>query len=403
MQSLKKKASWIINKQAVKKVCIDDFALKRRYRYGTVLIDIETRNIVDIIESRDSHVVSEWLKTYPNIEVVSRDGSAQYAKAIRESHPKALQVSDRFHIIKNLTEAIKSHITKIISSNIRIPSTTSTNQNSGDYWSKSKSDNTDLPERLYNASTKKKEIRISKVKELANKGFSVAEIVSETGISNPTVRKYLKDTVQTSNPQYHTKRASPLKPYTHIIDDMLNNRHTFAEIESTIKLVGYNGAASTIRMYSTRQRKIVQTAKAESIKDTEIVERRWIIKLIYQPLEQLRGITSSQIDCVIKQFPIVGKLYDVIRSFKEIMFSHRVDELDHWIKTTARLGIDELNSFINGITADLEAVKNSIRYEYNNGLAEGKVNKLKLIKRVMYGRCSFSLFRNKVLMLEDLS
>ena len=74
---------------------------------------IRASKILKILESRDSHVVTEWLKTYPNIEVVSRDGSMQYVAAIKQAHPKAIQVSDRFHIIKNLTEYAKSHITKI--------------------------------------------------------------------------------------------------------------------------------------------------------------------------------------------------------------------------------------------------------------------------------------------------
>ena len=63
-------------------------------------------------------------------------------------------------------------------------------------------------------------------------------------------------------------------------------------------------------------------------------------------------------------------------------------------------GIDEITGFINGISGDLDAVKNAVRFEYNNGLAEGSVNKLKLVKRIMYGRSSFKLLRSKLLLLE---
>ncbi len=62
------------------------------------------------------------------------------------------------------------------------------------------------------------------------------------------------------------------------------------------------------------------------------------------------------------------------------------------------LNIKELNSFISGIKRDLEAVKNSIKYGLSNGLAEGTVNKIKVIKRIMYGRCSFEMLRKKVLL-----
>jgi len=61
------------------------------------------------------------------------------------------------------------------------------------------------------------------------------------------------------------------------------------------------------------------------------------------------------------------------------------------------LGIPELASFINGINRDIEAVENAIKYKYSNGLAEGTVNKIKVIKRIMYGRCGFNLLKRKVL------
>ncbi|KEI07394.1 transposase [Clostridium botulinum C/D str. BKT2873] len=79
-----------------------------------------------------------------------------------------------------------------------------------------------------------------------------------------------------------------------------------------------------------------------------------------------------------------------------------IDEFQKWLHKAAALKINEINSFINGLTRDIDAVKNAILYEYNNGLAEGFINKLKLIKRIMYGRCNFNLLKNKILMLEEL-
>ena len=93
---LKKGAKQNVDKMRIISVCIDDFALKKRQRYGTVMINVETRKIVDMIESRETEDVSKWLSKYPNIMVVSRDGSQQYATAITEAHPGAMQVSDLF-------------------------------------------------------------------------------------------------------------------------------------------------------------------------------------------------------------------------------------------------------------------------------------------------------------------
>ena len=82
------------------------------------------------------------------------------------------------------------------------------------------------------------------------------------------------------------------------------------------------------------------------------------------------------------------------------MFSQKVEDLDSWISDAASLKIEEIDTYVNGLIADIEAVKNSIRYKYSNGLAEGSVNKIKLIKRIMYGRNSFNLLKAKILLGE---
>ena len=80
----KKGAKKIVEKPGIISVCIDDFALKKRQRYGTEMVDLETHKIVDMIESREMSDVSHWLSECPNMRVVSRDGSLTYAAAIAE-------------------------------------------------------------------------------------------------------------------------------------------------------------------------------------------------------------------------------------------------------------------------------------------------------------------------------
>jgi len=111
MQSTKK-IVMLFDKRDVRKVCIDDFALKRGQRYGTIMIDLETQIVVDILDSRDCEKVSDWLKGYPNIEIVSRDGSIGYRKAIDKAFGDVIQISDRFHLIKDLSDGCKEYIQK---------------------------------------------------------------------------------------------------------------------------------------------------------------------------------------------------------------------------------------------------------------------------------------------------
>jgi hypothetical protein len=364
------------------------------------MVNIDTGQIIDMIESREQNDVAKWLATYPNIQVVSRDGSQQYAAAIRQAHPNAVQVSDRFHLIQNLTDYAKQHISKVVTANFRIPTEEGEAGVGGGYWDKPGFDGSDLPERLHISATEKKRAMVEKVRMLAAQGLSISEIEKEAGISAPTIRKYLDVGFNPAHNDFGNKKASKLKPYTDRIDAMLTEQCKFAEIEAAIRADGYDGAASTIRMYATRQRRIIKDTNNESLANTELVERKWLTKLLYKPIEKVKGITASQVERIIAEYPAVGTIYDIVQSFKAILSARRIDEIDVWMETAALSGIEEFGSFINGINADLDAVKNAIRYEYNNGLAEGSINKIKLIKRIMYGRCSFQLLRNKILQRE---
>ena len=73
----------IVDKSSITKVCVDDFALRKRFSYGTVMVDLESHRIIDLIPSRETTDVANWLATFPNIQVISRDGAAAYSSAAR--------------------------------------------------------------------------------------------------------------------------------------------------------------------------------------------------------------------------------------------------------------------------------------------------------------------------------
>ncbi|WP_267889036.1 MULTISPECIES: transposase [Thermoanaerobacterium] len=110
----------------------------------------------------------------------------------------------------------------------------------------------------------------------------------------------------------------------------------------------------------------------------------------------------EQFERICNEYPCFGKIHNIIWEFKGILTGKNVDALDKWMEKAKKLGIPEIDSFICGLERDLDAVRNAIKYEYSNGLAEGSINKLKVIKRVMYGRSSFETLRIKTLRLEKM-
>ena len=89
---------------------VDDWAFRRGKRYGTILVDLERRRAVDLLADRQSSTLAKWLRFHPNVEFVSRDRAGAYAHGIREGAPQAVQVADRWHLLKNLSEALERFV-----------------------------------------------------------------------------------------------------------------------------------------------------------------------------------------------------------------------------------------------------------------------------------------------------
>lgn len=114
-------------------------------------------------------------------------------------------------------------------------------------------------------------------------------------------------------------------------------------------------------------------------------------EIIEVGVDKIKGFTSQQLDKVLTLYPQLLSVYDLIRDFKAIFAAHHVENLAQWLTCAAAVGSPDFTSFVNGITRDIDAVRNAIICDYNNGIAEGCVNKIKRFKHTMYGRASFPM------------
>jgi transposase/predicted DNA-binding protein (UPF0251 family) len=416
------------------------------------MIDIETHRVIDLISSRDCEEVANWLKSYPHLQVVSRDGSITYKKAITIAHPKAIQVSDRFHILKNLTSYCKDYLMKyfkpkvIINVENKIEMTNATTKSSIQNKKLTLEEKITKAIQLLNGGLLKSQIckqlnmdirgfnkilamnddersvylksplqiaheekvakkieLIESVRDMHNIRYSVRSISKKMSISRQTVTKYLDENMSAINGNYSVKRKSILDPFLEEINKLIGKGYTSSEIENQIRLNGYNGSDSTIRNYRARLKKsnqeIYKNCKS-SPGTTDLVERNKLLKLLYKPLIKVKGLSIEYVNKVNDKYPRYKEIIDLVNEFRLILKSKAVTKISKWMEQASSLNNKFINSFINGITRDITAVKNAIIYDYNNGLAEGSVNKLKVIKRIMYGRNSFDMLYKKILWLE---
>lgn len=434
----------IVDKSSVRRVCVDDFAIRKRHTYGTVLVDIDTHRIIDVIDSRETEKVAEWLKTYPNLEVICRDGAQTYASAAKNAHPDAVQVSDRFHLLKNLSDAVKEYIYRAFPSRVVLscggPSPEmqalydtrntrerilfarkkreeghtvsdialllhASNTTVKKYLSMPEEDiplpTENVRERRHREAVEKKQKEVDKVRGLYSEGHCIEEIVRLTGHARRTIKKYLKEDCPIVDGGYDCRMPGKLAPYEQEVIQMRAAGIPYPQIHGHIKAKGYTGSETALRVFMQKERTHAKNTSSDRQGGLqEYVPRKSVCDLIYHELKDVKVMTPEQYEAMIKEYPVLGQLYALVKEFHSIVFSHGEDNLETWMDKATKLKIGELDSYINGLKADIDAVKNAIRYEYNNGLAEGSVNKIKLAKRIMYGRNRFELLKAKILLNE---
>ena len=157
-----------------------------------------------------------------------------------------------------------------------------------------------------------------------------------------------------------------------------------------MKASGYKGKLTVLNMH-------MKSIKNEVKNNITYLKRSKIKKLFFYNLEDIKNEDlKKDIIFYLNQNKELSEIIDLEREFKTILFSKETEQLELWLEKARHLNIMELNSFVNLIESDIDAVKNAIIYNFSNGLTEGFNNKTKVIKRQMYGRCSFDLLRIKI-------
>jgi len=111
------------------KIGVDDWSYRKGHTYGTIICDLDTHEVIDVLEGRDAETLEKWLREHPGIEYVSRDRASSYSSAVTNVFPNAVQIADRFHILQNMITALNESLKECIPQNIKIPNTDSNETN----------------------------------------------------------------------------------------------------------------------------------------------------------------------------------------------------------------------------------------------------------------------------------
>lgn len=317
------------------------------------------------------------LKKFTNVETVTRDFSLTYKNSIAEALPNAKQIVDRFHVFKNFSDDLCNYLKRTVGDRIKLIND-SENENNKQILTKRQKNKIDTANRKWEIA--------KEAKRLIAEGNTKTYVASKLGITRVTLNTYLK------------LKQPPVKDSECIIDNyiplikkMIIQKKKTKEIYDAMKEKGYKGKMTVLNMHMKSIRQEVKT-------NTTYLKRSKIKKLFFYDIEDIKDDDlKKELEMYLDKNSELSKIIELKKEFKVIMFSNTPEKLDEWLIKAKKINIDEINSFINLIESDIDAVKNSIIYDYSNGVTEGFNNKTKVIKRQMYGRCSHELLRLKVL------
>lgn len=373
---------------------IDDWAFRKGHRYGTIFIDLERGRPIDLLADRESKTVAEWLQNHPGIEIVTRDRASAYADAIARGAPQATQVADRFHLLQNLREAIQRLLDRHQTILRKIKA------NSG-------ATATELPSsrpRRRSKTALRQERRLQRyeeIKQLNAAGLSHRAIAGRLNLDRRTVRRYV---LADALPERASRAIEPnvLAPfYGYLTQRWQEGCRNAAQLWREIRGHGYTGPRVRVYRWSVKQRAnssddSSDTTKTKAASTPNMSARRasWLVVRIASDLKEDE---KPLLEKLLEQCAPVQTAYDLAQDFGKMVRERRSQELSAWIARAKGSGVVELKNFAIGLERDHDAVKAGLSLAWSNGPTEGHVNRLKLIKRQMYGRANFDLLRKRVL------
>ncbi len=349
---------------------IDEFALRRGHRYATILTCAETGERIDVLPDRKMETVTAWLTGHAGIEVVCRDGAGGFAQAVTDADPTIVQVADRWHLWHGLAEAVLKEVGAHSAC-----------------WAKA---GPPLREGKRAETTRE---RWRQVHELLDAGVGLLECSRRLNLALNTVKRYARHTEPerlVKAPQYRPTLVDPYREHLRkrrAEDLAVPVTHLLAEI----KELGYTGSANLLVRYITQGR-----VEADHV---ALSPRRTTRLLLTHPdhLREDQRILREQLAGACTE---MTTLADLVRDFAQLLTPNQAntDALTDWITSARAAGLPFLYSYVTGLERDRAAVDAALTLPHHNGRTEGANNKIKLIKRQMYGRAGYPLLRQRILL-----
>ena len=401
---------------------VDDWAKKKGQAYGTILVDLEAHRVIDLLDERSAEALSQWLQAHPGVEIISRDRGTDYIKGATAGAPEATQVADRWHLLKNLHEALERLVVekpaclKAAAKPLESQADRANEQASNplpdvDFSAEMDPSPLAQPAPLTQAQRQKqvrhdrKQERYASVCTLYEEGLSIREIGRRLRISYRTVSKYLQAAHCPFYPAQVKRGHSKLDPFLADLTARWEaGCHNASQLFREIQQQGFDGSLGLVARWAVDERQYLADRSQPGPQQAPPRTPRLIpwrpartAWLLFTPETDLNEDDQLALARIKQTDTDVAQAHHFVHAFQQMIRNQQPEQLASWLQEVLDSNLAALKTFANGIKQDLVAVTNALSSHWSNGQTEGQVNRLKFIKRQMYGRANFDLLRRRVL------
>jgi transposase len=351
------------------------------------------------------------------VQTVCRDRAGAYAEAVRVGAPDAEQVADRWHLWHNLVEAVEK-VVRQQHADLREPpvppaaalsehrdpitesaatetaATESAATGTDDPTADTTEDGPACLPRPTRLAARTRD-RYAAIHALLAAGRSVSAISQTLGLDRKTVRRFARAGSVAELLTTHPSRGSVLDDYAEHLDQRWAAGVTNAAVlTAEITALGYRGSIKTVRRYLQPLRSEQAPTPRPPAPPTVRDVTGWLTR---HP-DSLTDDERHARDALLQRSPVLHTTYQRVSEFAEILTQRHGHELPSWMQQIASDGAPALRSFAAGLDRDLDAVTAGLTLPYSSGPVEGTINRIKMIKRQMFGRANLDLLRKRVLL-----
>ncbi|MFK0258650.1 ISL3 family transposase [Streptomyces sp. NPDC090445] len=363
---------------------VDDFATRRGRRYGTVLVDLDSHRVLDMLPGREKAPLAAWLSAHPGIEVICRDRAGAYAEAARAGAPQAQQVADAWHLWDNLAHAVER---TVIAHRSCLTPPPPQHPEPGPAIAPDPALNPDTGAEKWLVTRTRERHRA--VQDLLAQGWTISAIGRELGLARHTARRY----ANCDNPEaladraIRTTRLDAYRPY--LISRWNQGCTNAATLFREIQAQGYPGRTpQAVRRFLLPLRDSAKSAPEPPPKPQDLTS--WITR---HP-GHLRAEEDRLLDDVLSRCPELAALRDHVHGFARMICDRTGTDLPAWISAVRADDLPHLHAFVNGLERDSDAVTAGLTLPWSNGPVEGHVNRIKMLSSSR-GHHSPRLSRNR--------